>query len=44
MRRGNIEMSLSASEARRRIDEIEESYMAGRTTGPETDGVIAEKV
>jgi hypothetical protein len=30
MARGRIEMSLPADEARQRIDEIEETYMAGR--------------
>ena len=32
MARGRIEMSLPADEARQRIDEIEETYMAGRAT------------
>jgi branched-chain amino acid transport system ATP-binding protein len=32
MRRGRLEMELSASEARRRIGEIEASYLSGRAT------------
>jgi branched-chain amino acid transport system ATP-binding protein len=36
MARGRIEMSLPADEARRRIDEIEETYMAGRATSTDS--------
>jgi branched-chain amino acid transport system ATP-binding protein len=41
MRRGRIEMSLTAQEARRRISEIEESYLSGRATDP-IDGPVVE--
>ena len=36
MARGRIEMSLPADEARQRIDEIEETYMAGRATSTDS--------
>jgi branched-chain amino acid transport system ATP-binding protein len=43
MRRGRIEMSLTSKEARARIDEIEESYLSGRTSDTDaTDGDVSE--
>ena len=42
MRRGRIEMSLTAAEARARIDEIEESYLSGRARTDTADGDATE--
>jgi branched-chain amino acid transport system ATP-binding protein len=45
MRRGRIEMSLSAAEARERIGEIEESYLSGRASDTDAaDGGVTTEV
>ena len=43
MRRGRIEMSLTAREARARIAEIEESYLAGRSSEADGNGTAGDE-